>query len=104
VPIDDGYAVHYSALKRGVPVYSADEVKVGKLAGVLDNYRERIMDGLVIELPGGQRRFVDAPEVGRTAERAVTLTISAAEVADLPPPPGAGSLGGRLRRLARRQR
>jgi hypothetical protein len=41
----------------------------------------------VIETEQGERRFVDAPEVARTAERAVTLTISAAEVAGLPPPP-----------------
>ena len=30
--------------------------------------------------------FVDAPEVARTAERAVTLTITAAEMEKLPPP------------------
>ena len=102
--IDDGYAVHYSALKRGLPVYSSDEVEVGKLVDVLDNYRERIMDGLVIELPARDRRFVDAPEVARTAERAVTLAISAEEVRKLPPPPGVGSLTGRLRRLARVRR
>jgi hypothetical protein len=103
VPIDDGLAVHYTALERGVPVYSADEVEVGKLGEVLDNYREHIMDGLVIERPGGDRRFVDAPEVGRTAERAVTLTIAAAAVADLPPPPSPVSVAERLRRLVRRR-
>jgi hypothetical protein len=35
---------------------------------------------------GSGRRFVDAPEVARLAERAVTLTITAAEVSDLPEP------------------
>jgi hypothetical protein len=40
---------------------------------------------------------VDAPEVGRTAERGVTLTISAAEVARLQPPPRP-SLLSRFRR------
>jgi hypothetical protein len=29
---------------------------------------------------------VDAPEVARTAERGVTLTITAEQVAELPPP------------------
>ena len=39
----------------------------------------------------GEYRFVDAPEVKRTAERAVTLTITAAEAEQLPPPDkGAG--------------
>jgi hypothetical protein len=102
VPIDDGYAVHYSELQRGVAIYSADEVEVGKLVEVLDNYRERIFDGLVIELHGHDRRFVDAPEVARTAERGVTLTISAEQVAELPLPPRRSSLGQLLRSRRRR--
>jgi hypothetical protein len=102
-PIDDGHAVHYTALERGTPVYGSDEVEVGRVAEVLDNYREHIFDGLVIEM-AGDRRFVDAPEVARTAERGVTLTITSAEAANLPPPEkGAGVLrprpGGRLSRL-----
>ena len=84
--IDDGAAVHYTAVERGTPVYSSDEVEVGKVEQVLDNYREHIFDGLVIRTSDGAHRFVDAPEVARTAERAVTLAITAAEVAELPPP------------------
>jgi sporulation protein YlmC with PRC-barrel domain len=86
-PADDGHAVHYTALERGTPVLSSDGEEVGKVAEVLDNYREHIFDGLVVETAGGERTFVDAPEVARTAERAVTLTITAAEVAELGPPP-----------------
>jgi hypothetical protein len=85
-PVDDGHAVHYTALERGTPVISSDGQEVGKVVEVLDNYREHIFDGLVIETTGGERRFVDAPEVARTAERAVTLTITVAEVAQLDPP------------------
>ena len=72
--------------------------------------REHIFDGLVIQTTGGERRFVDAPEVARTAERAVTLNITAAECADLPPPPkqgpaaGGGGGGGVLKRLFGRGR
>jgi hypothetical protein len=84
--IEDGHAVHYSAVQRGTPVYGSDEEVVGKVVEVLDNYREHIMDGVVFETPDGVRRFVDAPEVARTAERGVTLTIPAAEAAVLPPP------------------
>jgi hypothetical protein len=98
-PIDDGHAVHYTALTRGTPVYSSDELQVGKVVEVLDNYREHIFDGLVIETTGGERRFVDAPEVARTAERGVTLNITAAECAELPPPSGGPGLGGTVRRL-----
>jgi hypothetical protein len=98
-PIDDGHAVHYTAVERGTPVYSSDEQEVGKVVEVLDNYREHIMDGVVFEVPGGGRRFVDAPEVARTAERAVTLTITAAEAEQLPPPPAGSRPGGAVKRL-----
>ena len=102
---DDGLAVHYTALERGTPVISSDGVEVGRVAEVLDNYREHIFDGLVIETGSGDRRFVDAPEVARTAERAVTLNITAAECADLGPPPSSGPrVGGALKRLLGRRR
>jgi hypothetical protein len=89
-PIDDGVAVHYTALERGTPVYGSDEVLVGTVAEVLDNQREHIFDGLVIDTEQAGRRFVDAPEVARTAERAVTLTIASGEVGGLEPPPQSG--------------
>jgi len=95
-PLDDGLAVHYTALEKGTPVFSSEEVEVGRVVEVLDNYREHIFDGLVVETTDGSRRFVDAPEVARTAERAVTLTISAEEVAKLGPPPTSGGGGGGL--------
>jgi hypothetical protein len=98
-PIDDGHAVHYTALTPGTPVYSSDEQQVGTVVEVHDNYREHIFDGLVIELAGGDRRFVDAPEVARTAERGVTLTIAAEECAALPPPPAGPGVGGTVRKL-----
>ena len=101
--IDDGQAVHYTALERGVPVYSSDEVQVGLVVEVLDNYREHIFDGLVIETADAVRRFVDAPEVARTAERGVTLTITAAEVEVLPPPDRGPGVGTRMGRLFRRR-
>ena len=83
---DDGHAVHYSAVTRGTPVLSSDGVEVGKVDEVLDNYREHIFDGIVLRTGSGARRFVDAPEVARTAERAVTLSITAEEASQLPPP------------------
>jgi hypothetical protein len=99
-PIDDGHAVHYMSVARGTPVYGSDEQVVGKVVEVLDNYRENIMDGVVFETPDGVRRFVDAPEVARTAELAVTLTIPAAEAAQLAPPQSGMKLGrGGLKRL-----
>jgi sporulation protein YlmC with PRC-barrel domain len=95
--------VHYTAVARGTPVISSDGEEVGTVAEVLDNYREHIFDGLVIQTTTGERRFVDAPEVARTAERAVTLNITAAECANLGPPParepGAGDVRGLFGRI-----
>ena len=88
--VDDGPAIHYSAVPRGTPVYDADGNEIGTVDRVLDNYREHILDGFVIRMPQHGLRFVDAPEVGRTAERGVTLTITSAEAEALPPPPEAG--------------
>ena len=102
--IDDGHAVHYSAVPSGVAVYGADEQVVGTVVEVLDNFREHIMDGVVFDDPDGVRRFVDAPEVARTAERGVTLTISAAEAAQLPPPDRGSGLGGGVKKLFGRRR
>src|SRR5262245_54336148 len=97
---DDGVAVHYTALQRGTRVFSSDGEEVGKVDQVLDNYREHIFDGLVIVARSGERRFVDAPEVERTAERAVTLNITAAECEQLGPPPSSGpAIGGTFKRL-----
>jgi hypothetical protein len=81
-------------------VISSDGEEIGKVDKVLDNSREHIFDGLVIVTSSGERRFVDAPEVARTAERAVTLNITAAESAELGPPPASGpAAGGPLKRL-----
>jgi sporulation protein YlmC with PRC-barrel domain len=102
--IDEGHGIHYAAVARGTPVYSSDGVMVGKVDQVVDNYREHILDGFVIESPDGKLRFADAPEVARTAERAVRLNIDAAQAAELPPPEKASPnykprRGGRLGRM-----
>ena len=103
--MEDGYAVHYLAVERGTPVVSTDGVEVGKVVEVLDNYREGILDGIVLQTSSGDLRFVDAPEVARTAERAVTLTITAAETEELPPPDHGSARfrpSGAAKRLGRR--
>jgi len=82
---DDGHAISYHVLPRGTPVRTADGVQIGTVRRVLEAKREHIFDGIVVDTKEG-RRFVDAPEVARVAERAVTLTIDAAEAAALPEP------------------
>ena len=83
---DDGHAISWQVLKKGTPVRAADGVEVGRVRRVLGTGREHLFDGIVIETPEHGSRFVDAPEVARLAERWVTLTITAAEVAELTVP------------------
>jgi len=107
MPSDDGYAVNYTAIEPGTPVYSSEGEQVGTVHEIWDNAREHIFDGLVMNSSDGKRRFVDAPEVARTAERAVRLTITADEVEQLGPPEGSGGPSkapGGLSKLFRRQR
>jgi hypothetical protein len=96
---DDDHQISYLALKRGVPVHASGGEQVGTVHKVQDNAREHIFDGIVLSTPGG-RRFVDAPEVARITRRRVTLTITEAEVAELPEPGGTASLA--MRRWRRR--
>lgn len=102
---DEGHAIHYSAVEPGTPIYSSDGVEVGHVRAVLDNHREHIFDGLVFEDGSGELRFADAPDVARTAERAVTLALDAEGARQLgPPEKGPAKFvpnlrGGRLGRL-----
>jgi hypothetical protein len=83
---DIGTPVHYSAVEPGTPVYSSDGAEVGRVEAMLDNYREHIFDGVVFKGTDGVRRFADAPEVARTAERGVVLELSAEGARELGPP------------------
>jgi hypothetical protein len=86
---DDGPAISYKLLAPGTPVYASDGALVGLVERVLDNPREQIFDGIVMDTDDGQR-FVDAPEVARITEQRVTLSIHAASAAELAPyEPGA---------------
>ncbi len=80
---DDGPAISYKLLKRGTPIVSSEGIELGTTDRVLENEKEHIFDGIVMRA-GGDERFVDAPEVGRITETMVTLTIDAAEAANLP--------------------
>ena len=102
--MDEGHAISYKLLERRTEVHSSDGALVGHVERVLENPQEHIFDGIVITTEKGLR-FVDAPEVGRIAERRVTLTIDSNDAAALPEPdPGApefraNTSSGRLSRL-----
>lgn len=100
-----GTAIHYNAVPKGAPVYGCDEAEVGRVMQVVDNYHEHILDGIVIRDSGGTVRFVDGPEVQRTFDNGVVLSIDTAEVAKLGPPEnnpgvfGANVSAGKIGRL-----
>jgi hypothetical protein len=91
---DLGQPSSYLAVSKGVPVYSSDGEKLGRVVRVMSAPNLDMFDGVVFDTtagPGGHR-FVDAPEVGQIYERGVVLKIDATEAAKLGPPeanPGA---------------
>ncbi len=62
---------------------SSDGAPVGTVRDVLENEREHIFDGIVIDTAAG-RRWVDAPEIARITNERVLLSLDAAAAAALP--------------------
>jgi hypothetical protein len=92
-----GEPTSYLAVEKGVPVYSSDGEKLGRVVRVLSAPKLDMFDGVIFDTtagPGGHR-FVDAPEVERIYEGGIVLKIDASEAASLPAPganPGAVSV------------
>ena len=86
---DLGSKVSYLVARRGIPVYSSDEVKLGTVVEVLDAPEADLFDGIIFDTtpkkPGGHK-FVDAPEVEGIYERGVILQIDAVTAAKLAKP------------------
>jgi hypothetical protein len=83
---DLGHPVSYLVAKRGIPVFSSDGEKLGRVVRVLAAPEAHMFDGVLFDTsrgPGGQR-FVDAPEVGEIYERGIVLKIDAAAARELP--------------------
>ena len=85
--MDEGHPISFRLLERGTAVWTSDDREIGVVDRVLVTDPEDIFDGIVIRTADG-RRFVDAPEVARIAQRRVTLSIAAAEAEHLPEPEG----------------
>jgi hypothetical protein len=77
---DDGHAISYKVLRRGTPVRSADGVQLGTVRRVHEAKRENIFDGIDVDTSRGLR-FLDAPDIDRVAERAVTTRFDHADAA-----------------------
>ena len=82
-----GQRLAYTALAKGTPVYTSDDVLIGHVKSVLIVREKDIFDGVVVTTPSGAR-FVDAPEVGEIYENAVLLKIDSDAASRLPDPKG----------------
>ncbi|HSS42387.1 MAG TPA: PRC-barrel domain-containing protein [Solirubrobacterales bacterium] len=83
---DLGHPVSYLVAKRGIPVFSSDGEKLGRVISVSAAPEANMFDGIVFDEswgPGG-KRFVDAPEVEAIYERGVVLKIDAEAARQLP--------------------
>jgi len=81
--MEHGHPTSYLAVSRGTPVYSTDGAEIGRVRRVLAVHEKHIFDGIVIRTAAGDR-FLDAPEVDRLYERAVTTTLTEEEARALP--------------------
>lgn len=85
---DLGAPSSYLAVKPGIPVYSSDGARLGRVVRCLSAPNLDMFDGIIFDTtagPGGHR-FVDAPEVETIYERGVVLKIDAGEAAELKAP------------------
>jgi hypothetical protein len=85
--MDEGAAVAYSVLEKGVPVLASDGTRVGTVDHVVAAYEQDIFHGLVISSPGG-KRFVAAEDVESLHEHGVDLKLDTAAVQALSAPGG----------------
>jgi hypothetical protein len=87
-PDPEGPNVSWRALGHGADVISADGLRVGAVEHVLADAESDIFDGVVIDTrlgPGGLRA-VDAAQIALIFEDRIMLTVSRAQVHDLPAP------------------
>ena len=86
--MDLGQPRSYVTLEPGTDVYASDDERVGIVKHVLADQEADIFDGLVIDVqlgPGGLH-FADAPLVAEIGSKGVLLTVSSAEIDQLPQP------------------
>ncbi|HEX5223966.1 MAG TPA: hypothetical protein VFW29_02440 [Solirubrobacteraceae bacterium] len=86
--MDEGPAIAYGVLEKGVPVHASDGTRVGTVHHVVAAPEQDIFHGLVITTAGHARRFVEAADVSELHERGVELRIAPEDVERLPVPGG----------------
>ena len=86
--VDQGPAIAYGVLDKGVPVLASDGTQVGTVHHVVAAPEQDIFHGLVISTEKGGKHFVEAADVAECHEHGVDLRIDAEAVAALPAPGG----------------
>ena len=86
--MDEGLPIAYEVLEKGVPVLASDGEQVGTVHHVVAAREQEIFHGLVISVPSGGRRFVEAADVASLHERGVDLRIDSTAAQSLPQPGG----------------
>ena len=86
--VDEGLPIAYEVLEKGIPVLASDGVQVGTVHHVVAAPEQDIFHGIVIAVPTGGRRFVEAADVDALHERGVDLRIDSEAAAELPEPHG----------------
>jgi uncharacterized protein YrrD len=86
--MDLGEPVAYTVLTPGTPVYSSDDVEIGKVSHVLAAEDEDVFDGIVIgeHVSGHEHRFADADDIQAIFEHGVVLKLDRAACEQLPKP------------------
>ena len=86
--MDLGEPASYLVLTRGTPVYSSDDVEIGKVTHVLADQGEDVFDGIVIgeHIFGEEHRFADADDVQEIFEHGVVLKLDKTAAERLPKP------------------
>jgi uncharacterized protein YrrD len=86
--MDLGEPTAYTVLNPGTPVYSSDDVEIGKVTHVLAAEDEDVFDGIVIgeHIFGREHRFADADDIQAIFERGVVLKLDRGACEQLPEP------------------
>ena len=86
--MDLGAPASYLSLNPGTPVYSNDDVEIGRVSHVLAAEAEDVFDGIVIgeHIFGREHRFADADDVQAIFEQGVVLKLDRAACEQLPEP------------------
>jgi sporulation protein YlmC with PRC-barrel domain len=85
--MDEGPAIAYLVLDKGVPVLASDGEHVGTVHHVVAATDQDIFHGIVVQTPAG-RRFGPAEQIDSLHERGVDLKIDSTAVQELGEPGG----------------